>query len=203
MSVFLKMEVRKYAAAVRGFHYYQRFWRPKENEELDCIHEPDNVFDRFAIKTVNKDGDTVGHLPKELSRVTKYFLDRGFTMKCKLTSNHYRRSPLVQGGLEIKCEVMINARPTLLQAKLTTRYLELVHSLYTEPVEEKLMGELIFNFVMTLPPLPGTSITPLEKRKRKKNENGANSSRDIREMFTMALGKKKKNQQQGNCITIE
>ena len=75
--------------------------------------------------------------------------------------------------------------------------------MYTEPVEEKLMGELIFNFVMTLPPLPGTSITPLEKRKRKKNENGANSSRDIREMFTMALGKKKKNQQQGNCITIE
>lgn len=91
-------------------------------------------------KTVNKDGDTVGHLPKELSRVTKYFLDRGFTMKCKLTSNHCRRSPLVQGGLAITCEVMINARPTLLQAKLTTRYLELVHSLCIEPVEEKLTG---------------------------------------------------------------
>ena len=58
----------------------------------------------------------------------------------------------------------------MLQAKLTTRCLKLVHSLYTEPVEEKLMGELIFNFVMTLPPLPGTSITPLEKRKRKKME---------------------------------
>ena len=110
-------------------------------------------------------------------------------MKCKLTSNHCRRSPLVQGGLAISCEVMINARPTLLQAKLTTRYLELVDSLCIEPVEEKLTGEPIFNFVMILPPLPGTSITPLEKRKRKKNGNGANSSRDIREMFAMALGK--------------
>lgn len=197
------MEVHTFTAAVRGFHYYRRFWKPKENEKLDCMHEPGNVFDQFAIKTVDERGEIVGHLPKEISRVTKYFLDRGFSMYCKLTSRHYRRSPLVQGGLEIKCEVMINARPTLLQAKLTTRYLELVHSLYTEPVEEKLMGELIFNFVMTLPPLPGTSITPLEKRKRKKNGNGANSSRDIREMFAMALGKKKKNQQQGNCITIE
>lgn len=195
------MEVHKFTAAVRGFHYYRRFWRPKENEELDCIYERDNVFDRFAIKTVNKDGDTVGHLPKEISRVTKYFLDRGFTMQCKLTSNHYRRSPLVQGGLEIKCEVMINARLTLLQSKLTTRYLELVHSIYTEPVDEKLMGELIFNFVMTLPPLP---TTPFEKKKRKKksnsNEEAGNGSRDIREMLSSG---KKKRKEQGNCITIE
>ena len=66
-SVLLKrMEVHKFTAAVRGFHYYRRFWRPKESEELDCIYEPDNVFDRFAIKTVTKDGDTVGHLPKEI-----------------------------------------------------------------------------------------------------------------------------------------
>jgi len=193
------MEVHKFTAAVRGFHYYRRFWRPKESEELDCIYEPDNVFDRFAIKTVTKDGDTVGHLPKEMSPVTKYFLDRGFTMQCKLTSNHYRRSPLVQGGLEIKCEVMINARLTLLQSRLTTRYLELVHNIYTEPVDEKLMGELVFNFVMTLPPLP---TTPFEKKKRKKksNEEAGNGSRDIREMFS---GGKKKRKEQGNCITIE
>ena len=123
-------EVRTFTAAVRGFHYYRRFRRPHENEQLDCVYEPDNVFDRFAIKTVANNGDTVGHLPKEISRVTKYFLDRGFTMKCKLTSNHYRRSPLVQGGLEIKCEVMINARLTMLQTRLTERYLELVHNIY-------------------------------------------------------------------------
>ena len=138
VSVFLKIEVRKYAAAVRGFHYYRRGQKRMKNfivfmNQTMCLTD-------LPKKTVNKDGDTVGHLPKELSRVTKYFLDRGFTMKCKLTSNHCRRSPLVQGGLEITCEVMINARPTLLQAKLTTRYLELVHSLCIEPVEEKLTG---------------------------------------------------------------
>lgn len=85
------MESYKFVAAVRGYHYYRRYWEPKENEKLDCSNEPDNPFDRFAIKTVTENGDIVGHLPKEISRVTKYLLDRGITMSCKLTSDHYRR----------------------------------------------------------------------------------------------------------------
>ena len=116
------MEVHTFTAAVRGFHYYRRFWRPKENEKLDCFYEPGNVFDQFAIKTVDERGETVGHLPKEISRVTKYFLDRGISMHCKLASKHYCRSPLVQGELEIKCEVVINSRATGLQSMLTARY---------------------------------------------------------------------------------
>ena len=87
------METYSFTAAARGFHYNRRFWPPKENETLDCLHEPGNAFDRFAIKTVNEKGEIVGHLPKEISRVTKYLLDRGFTMYCKLSSRHYRRSP--------------------------------------------------------------------------------------------------------------
>ena len=46
-------------------------------------------------------------------------------MHCKLTSRHYRRSPLVQGGLEIKCEVTINSRATVLQSRLTALELSL------------------------------------------------------------------------------
>ena len=51
----------------------------------------------------------------------------------------------------MKCEVIINAPSTLIQSGLTTRHLELVHHIYTEPVYERLMGELIFDFTMTLP----------------------------------------------------
>ena len=58
-----------------------------------------------------------------------------------------------------KCEVLIHSRLNLLQSKLTTRYLELVNSIYTEPADEKLMGKLIFNFMIT---------TPFEKNERKK-----------------------------------
>lgn len=186
------MEVHTFTAAVRGFHYYRRFWKPKENEKLDCMHEPGNVFDRFAIKTVDERGETVGHLPKEISRVTKYFLDRGFSMYCKLTSRHYRRSPLVQGGLEIKCEVVINSCSTVLQSRLTARYIELVQNIYTEPVDEKVMGELIFNFTMTLPPLlPSYNANSSKQKKRKSHQaaTAASGNRDIRQMMAKKIKK--------------
>ena len=120
------------------------------------------MFAQFAIKTVDERRETVGHLPKEISRVTKYFLDRGISMHCKLTSRHYRCSPLVQRGLEIKCKVVINSRATVLQSRLTAHHLELIQNLYTEPVEERVMGELVFNFVMTLPPMVNMPVLPTE-----------------------------------------
>ena len=123
------MESHKFTAAVRGYNYYQRFWRLKENEKWICLYEAGNPFDRFAIKTVNESGEIVGQLPKEISRVTKSFLDRGASMYCKLSSEHYHRSPIVQGGLEIECEGVINSRATMLQSRLTARYLDLVKDL--------------------------------------------------------------------------
>ena len=68
---------------------------PEENEKLDCSHERGSFYDRFAIKTENR--TTVANLPKELSRVRKYLLDRGATLHLELSSTNYRRSPLVQG----------------------------------------------------------------------------------------------------------
>ena len=182
------METHSFTAAVRGYYYYRRFWRPKENEKLDCLHEPGNTFDRFAIKTVDENGEIVGHLPKEISRVTKYLLDRGFTMYCKLSSQHYRRSPLVQGGLEIKCEVVITSRATVLQSKLTARYMKLVTDLYIEPAEDRAVGNL-FNFVMTLPPTVNTP-TVSAPNIRKKKAATSTGNRDIREMLCVVKRKK-------------
>ena len=175
------MEVHIFTAALRGFHYHRRFWRPKENK-LGCFYEPGNV---FAIKSVDERGETVGDLPKEISRVTKYFLDRRISMLCKLTSRYYRRSPLVQGRLEIICEVVINSRETVLQSRLTVRYLKLIQNLYTKPVEERVMGELVFNFIMTLHPT-------LKKRKKKATTTNATiRNRGIREMFSGSMNSKK------------
>ena len=89
-------------------------------------------------------------------------------MHHKLNSRHFRRSPLVQGGLEIICEVVINSRATVLQSRLTCRYLELIQNLYTEPVEERVMGELVFTFVMTLPPMVNMPVLPTLKKRQKK-----------------------------------
>ena len=128
--------VHSFTAAVRGFHYYRTFWKPTERESLKCIYEENNPYDRFAIKTVAKNGSTVGHLPKEISRITKFFLDCGASMEAVLTSRYYRRSPLVQGGMEIPCLISFKMPATLKNTQLAEKYLELVNQKYAEPKEE-------------------------------------------------------------------
>ena len=72
----------EFTAAIRGYHVYEKFWQPELNETLVCIHERGNEFDAFSVKTVRAlDNATLGHLPREISRPTKYLLDRGGTLK--------------------------------------------------------------------------------------------------------------------------
>jgi len=97
---------KEFESAVRGFHYYKRYWSPRLEEELFCSHEEDNV-DVFAMKVTDLSGNIRGHLPQEIARITKFLLDRGARVSLILTSDRYRRSPLVQGGLEIPCLVKL------------------------------------------------------------------------------------------------
>ena len=66
-----------------------------------------NEFDAFSVKTIRAvDNATVGHLTMEISRPTKYLLDRGATVKAVITCSYYRRSgEPFQGDLEIPCSV--------------------------------------------------------------------------------------------------
>ena len=57
--------VHFYTTTVRGYHCYKQFWKPIKNKELRCLHEKFNFYDSFAVKKVCKNGDTVGHLPRE------------------------------------------------------------------------------------------------------------------------------------------
>ena len=82
--------------------------------------------------------------------------------------------------LVLECEVAINSRETMLQSRLTARYLDLVKDLYREPAEDRVVGNL-FNFVVTLSPMVNTS-API-KRKKKASAINASGNRDIREMF--------------------
>ena len=100
-------EVYKFMTAVRGYHYYKTYWNPVCSQILYCSHEVGNPFDLFAIKVCKDDGEIVGQLPMENSRITKLLLDRGFTLTVHLTSAHYRRSPLMQGGLETPCAIAL------------------------------------------------------------------------------------------------
>ena len=70
------LQVTDFSAAVRGYHYYGGIWFPEKEEQLDCPHDFGNVFDVFAIKTSKADGTVVGHLSHEISRTTKFLLDK-------------------------------------------------------------------------------------------------------------------------------
>ena len=130
----------QFSAAVRGFHYYRKSWLPEPEQTLNCFHEEGKTFDRFAIKVHEKDkNEIVGHLPMEISQITKYFLDRGANVSAKLTSMHYRRSPLVQGRIEISCVVTVSMLGTVINQLLIKRYKQLVETFYTEPKEEDIL----------------------------------------------------------------
>ena len=91
----------EFVAAVRGFHVYRDIWLPYINETVKCLHEFGNTYYVFAIKCI-KGNMIVGHLPREMSRPIKYLLDRGAIVTATITSEHYRKSLLFQGGLEIR-----------------------------------------------------------------------------------------------------
>ena len=58
--------------AVRGFHAgLQGYLEPSIGDKLACEREFGNCFDKFAIKVVNN-GETVGHLPHEFSKIAWY-----------------------------------------------------------------------------------------------------------------------------------
>ena len=106
-------------------------------------------------------------------------------MYCKSSSRNYRRSPLVQGGLEIQCEVVLISRATMLQSRLTARYMELVN---------------LFNFVMTLPPVVNTPPVSAQNRKKKKAATSTGGNKDIRELFSMAKRKKERDKSYCNGL---
>ena len=134
----------EFTAAIRGYHVYQKIWQPELNETLVCIHERRNEFDAFSVKTVRTvDNATVGHLPREISRPTKYLLDRGATVKAVITFSYYRRSPLFQGGLEIPCSVTVSMPGTIRNHLPLDRYRELVTELYCEPKDEIIIGNFL------------------------------------------------------------
>ena len=170
-------------SAVRGYHYYRKYWSPKEHETLNCYHDPGNSFNIFAIKTFSHGSlQPVGHLPREISRLTKFILDRGAEVEAKLTSNQYRCSPITQGGLEIPCTVNIKMPATILNRNLLKRYEEMVLHLHAEPKGGIMMGSFIFDDIEEPEPEDNTS----KKKKQKKVLLLITQvrSRDIRSMLT-------------------
>ena len=133
----------EFTDAVLGFHVYRDIWLPYINETLKCLHELGNVYDTFAIESVKRNM-IVGHLSREISRSTTYLLDRGAIVTATITSEHYRKSPLFQSGLEMRCVTTVIMIATVRGHLLLQRYEQFVKTLYAE-----LKDEVIVSFYLT------------------------------------------------------
>ena len=81
-----------------------------------------NTFDAFAIKSYKEDSQVVVN--------SKIYVRQGSKMSAVLTSNHYQRSPLVQGSMAIVCKVAVEMSLTLKNTQHLDRLIELVKSVY-------------------------------------------------------------------------
>ena len=105
-----------------------------------------------------------------------------------LVQQNYRRSALVQGGMEIPCTVNFRMPSTLKNAQLAERYLKLVQERYMEPNNEKILWSFVTEALVE------ASISQSENHgvrmgSKKKTQKNSKPYRDIREMFA-ATGKK-------------
>ena len=172
-----------FSAAVRGFNVYKINWKPQVGELLKCAHEVDNPYDMFSMKICKPDSnEIVGHLPMEISWITKFIFNRGPVCTIKIRGKHYRRSPLVQSGLEIPCDVTISVIGSVVNHLLLAKYESLLKELYVEPKDEEIVGTFLSvhaNDIGELEP---------EQRPKRRHPNSQQQlkevhSRDIRDMF--------------------
>lgn len=79
----------------------------KEQKSWNVIMDLVVYSNILSVKTCLSSRINVRHLTKEISRLTKFLIDKSVIVKPTLTTTDYRRSPLVSRGLEISSLFLI------------------------------------------------------------------------------------------------
>ena len=77
---------------------------------------------------------TPGHLPREISRFTRFLISRGADVFLTVKDTHFRRSLLIQGGLEIPVETTVRMEASTKNVEAIEGFKQLVEQHYNEPV---------------------------------------------------------------------
>ena len=94
-----------------------RIWKPLIGEKLVAIkREFDKPLDKYAVKVV-KGIETVGHLPREFSRIAWYFLARSGEISVEVISRRQRCKQLC-GRMEIPCQLELRCSNKLQMKRL-------------------------------------------------------------------------------------
>ena len=129
-------------------------------------------------------------------------MDRGATVTAQLTGFHYRRSSLVQEGLEIPCKITVTISGTVSNLLCMEKYKDIVTDRYIEPKNEEIMG----SFIQAINDAP--LLVPASPKKKKVEKKKTDNARhkDIRDFFSQETRQertKKKNSHGHNIITID
>ena len=136
----------EFSCGLRGFHLYSNIWKPKLNEKINITHERGNIFDpnTMAGKIMLPGtlvASTVGHIPKEISRYTRYIVEHGASVDAFVLATHHRPSPLIQGGLEIPIKLVVKLTDNEVNSGKLQKYRKFVDENYREPVDGKFAND--------------------------------------------------------------
>ena len=138
----------------------------------------------------------------EISRVMKYFMDKGAIAVAQLMGVHYRRSPLIQGGLEILCKITVTISRTVSNLFCMEKYKDIVTDYYIEPKSEETMG----SFIQATNDAPLLVPASPKKKKLEKEKTDDAKCKDIRGFFSRETKQertKKKNSHVHNIMTMD
>lgn len=86
-------------SSIRGYHAYFKAVTVCVGEIMMCEIERDNDHDKYAVAVKNQDGEMVGHVPIELSKLFYKFLDDYGEIEAECIGNRYNAGK--GKGLEI------------------------------------------------------------------------------------------------------
>lgn len=112
--------VFEFPSVIRGYHVYRFIWlHPHVGEQLHVGRDTSPIADHGdpTCMALQKDGITVGHVPREYSSIFYHFAARGGNIDCTVTGPR-QRSSLQRGGLEIPCRYTFCSNDRKIMRKL-------------------------------------------------------------------------------------
>ena len=120
-------------------------------------------------------------------KVTKYLMDHGARFTVVLTSSQYCVSPLVQGGLEVPCEVGIYLPP----AQKSNEFVGIYNNLIQQQIYSRPESFMIGSFLQTSTKVSMPLTAKKSKRKyageKKLEKNRINNQKDNRNFFSAKI----------------
>ena len=118
-----ELESFKIKCASRGFHVYRDFCKP-------------NIHDLFAMAFKVKSAAmltkaVIGHIPREISRFCRYFMDYGGLLEARVRDTVCRISPIPNKGLEIPVTLIVKKGST--NSEVFRKIKHFLEEYYIEP----------------------------------------------------------------------